>query len=166
MGEAVDILVALFDRNGSFIQLTSLQDSKMLLCPLPEQSIFMGRRFLQSCSVSVLELQEQDRQLFVEMFVRFTDENGLQRVGKSPDYSESVQLYPISVLNKQMRGNGQYINKEGSNRQQLVRRFFLSDSSAQFTNGTPIMRFLSTMSLQIFLQVRKNPDPFYSEGPA
>ncbi|KAF8361123.1 mks-3 [Pristionchus pacificus] len=141
----LDILAARYTLHGSFLGLKEISDGSIQLCVeslvAAHKTFTFGTRIRQSCQLDVAELMRHEEPLFFDLYLRFTNS---QRV---------KQMYPLPVVNENIRRTGGYPNREERPAQWiLTRRFFLVDAwslkEGEIGNWTAL-RYASNIELNI-----------------
>ncbi|GMS84056.1 hypothetical protein PENTCL1PPCAC_6231 [Pristionchus entomophagus] len=117
----LDIIAARYTLDGSFLGLKEISDGSIQLCVeslvATHKTFTFGTRIRQVCKLDVAELIRLEEPLFFDLYLRFTNTQGQQ------------QMYPLPVVNENIRKTGGYPNREERSAQWiLTRRFFLVDA--------------------------------------
>ncbi|GMT14635.1 hypothetical protein PFISCL1PPCAC_5932 [Pristionchus fissidentatus] len=141
----LDILAARYTLNGSFMGLDPISDGSAQLCVeslvAAHKTFSFGTRIRQTCHLDVAELMRHEEPVFFDLYLRFTNTQGQQ------------QMYPLPVLNQNIRKTGGYPNREERPAQWiLTRRFFLVDAWSlkdMETGNWTALRYAARLELNV-----------------
>ena len=170
----LDFISVMYSLNGTFLGMEELQGGLIQICPTERKAVdgtfLFGREYYQECTLRLSELIERidmkrtystgmKETIFHELYLRYVDKNNQLMVsfkGQTPN-QYMFQLYPIPVVNQNLRQNNQFVNRLDFNsysRWILTRRFYLIDIQQEFNvnNQEKLIRVPSSLSFKINVQ--------------
>lgn len=162
------IIAFRYNAYGHLIKVSELNPREIQVCEESYKKSFsgftFGSNYFKECTLTAAELWDSAPETGKDLI--FYDLYLMDDEGKT--------MYPIPVLNKQLRKNNELVNQKSPEYWQLVRRFFIKESLTSFEaekiNGhdprvskskSKVLRYVKTFELDINLKEKESSGSIY-----
>uniref|UniRef100_A0A0R3RLE1 Meckelin n=1 Tax=Elaeophora elaphi TaxID=1147741 RepID=A0A0R3RLE1_9BILA len=151
----LEIILIQYALNGTFLGMVPLSESNLNACSQQKDKFRFGTFYRMKCFIQFqhLLLLSGSQPVFSDLYIVFLNESGQK------------QIYPVPILNENIRLNGEFVNRLNSNELYnskwiLTRRLYFVDSISLDALSGPqqstIVRFPEKIEIRIQLQSQRD----------